>query len=142
MANKRKPHLSWQDKLKASVAPVMKLAPVNIAGMTAGQVMLVPTPRLIDDFIRGIPSGQATDVKLMRQTLAQMHGAEVTCPIYTGFHLRTVAEAACEQHQMGAQLIAITPFWRVLDTKSPTAKKLACGIAFIRERRLAEGLEA
>ena len=141
MARKRKASLSWQDKLRAPDKPVVKHAPVDIAGMRAGQIMLVPTPAMIDAFMREIPKGEAVDVKAMRAALAQRHGAEVTCPIYTGFHLRTVAEAAYEQHLMGAPLADIAPFWRVIDAGTPTAKRLACGIAFVRQRRLAEGLE-
>ena len=43
------------------------------------------------------------------------HGAEVTCPVTIGYHLRTVAEAAHEALERGAALADITPFWRVLN---------------------------
>ena len=59
----------------------------------------------------------------MRKALAGNHDADVTCPITTGFHLRTVAEAAFEDHEEGLPLEAITPVWRVLDKKAPTMKK-------------------
>jgi AraC-like DNA-binding protein len=35
----------------------------------------------------------------------------------------------------------ITPFWRVIGAKTPTARGLACGIDFIHRRRREEGLE-
>jgi hypothetical protein len=140
MAKSRKVPQSWQGKLYASNTVVVKPAPTDIAGMKAGQVMLVPTPQLIEAFVRAIPKGEAMDVKTMRAALATTHRAEVTCPIYTGYHLRTVAEAAYEQHQMGAPLAEIAPFWRVIDVKTPTAKRLACGTEFVRRQRVAEGL--
>ena len=76
----------------------------------------------------------------MRRQLARRYGAEVTCPIVTGFQLRTVAEAAYDAYREGAELSAITPFWRVLDEETPAAKKLACGAAFIKKQRRQEGI--
>jgi hypothetical protein len=65
----------------------------------------------------------------------------VTCPIYTGYHLRTVAEAAREAHARGSRLSDITPVWRILDPTAPTIGKLSAeNAAFIAERRSREGL--
>lgn len=132
---------SWTEKLSAPASVEIKPAPVSIAGMRAGEIMLVPTPKLVDDFIRAIPEGTRTDVKSMRKALAREYGTEVTCPIYTGYHLRTVAEAAHEMLSRGAPLSEITSFWRVLDTKTPTTKRLSFGAAFVAEQRAREGLE-
>jgi len=129
---------SWTEKLNAPAEPVVKPAPVSIAGMRAGQIMLVPTPRMIADFMSAVPSGEAVDVLTMRRQLADRHHAEVTCPIYTGYHLRTVAEAALEAHAAGVPVEAITPFWRVLDEESPTTGRLPNGVAFVATRRAAE----
>ncbi len=129
---------SWTEKLNAPAEPVVKPAPVSIAGMRAGQIMLVPTPRMIADFMSAVPSGEAVDVLTMRRQLAERHQAEVTCPIYTGYHLRTVAEAALEAHAAGMPIEAITPFWRVLDEQSPTTGRLPDGVAFVATRRAAE----
>jgi hypothetical protein len=129
---------SWTEKLSAPTEPVVKPAPISIAGMQAGQIMLVPTARMIADFMSAIPPGQSVDTKAMRRELAVRHHAEVTCPIYTGYHLRTVAEAALEAHAAGVPVDAITPFWRVLDVESPTTGRLPNGIAFVATRRAAE----
>jgi hypothetical protein len=131
---------SWTEKLADPRPHEVKPAPIDIAGMKAGEIMLVPTPRLVDDFIRAIPRGASLDVAGLRKAMAEKHGAEVTCPITTGFHLRTVAEAAFEALSNGARLEAITPFWRVLDERAPTTKKLSFGAALLAERRRAEGL--
>ena len=131
---------TWTEKLNAPAKVEVKPAPVTIAGMQAGEIMLVPTPRLVDDFIRAIPEGSALDVKSMRKMLASQHGAQVTCPIYTGYHLRTVAEAAHEMLEAGSDVSEITPFWRVLDAKTPTTGRLTFGADFVARQRRREGL--
>ena len=133
---------TWTDRLNDSRPHQVKPAPINIAGMKAGEIMLVPTPRIVDGFIRGIPTGQSMDVKTLRQKLARKYKAEVTCPITTGYHLRTVAEAAWEAHQEGAKISEITPFWRVLDEEAPTTSRLACGVDFVIRQRRKEKISA
>jgi hypothetical protein len=132
----------WTDRLNDPRPHEVKPAPINIAGMKAGEIMLVPTARIVDTFIRTIPSGQSMDVKTLRQELARKYKAEVTCPITTGYHLRTVAEAAWEAHQSGARLSEITPFWRVLDEATPTTSRLACGADFVIRQREKEKIAA
>jgi len=124
--------------MNAPAEIVVKPAPVDIAGMRAGQMMLVPTTRLIAEFMAAVPPGRFVTVVAMRAELARRWGAEVTCPIYTGYHLRTVAEAALEAHETGVPVEAITPFWRVLDEASPTTGRLPDGPAFVCRRRAAE----
>ena len=131
---------TWSEKLNSSKRHEVKPAPINIAGMKAGQIMLVPTARIVDDFIKTIPKGVSMDVKTMRAKLARKYKAEVTCPITTGYHLKTIAEAAFEAHQHGAKLREITPIWRVLDESTPTTKRLSYDPAFIMEQRAREGL--
>lgn len=131
---------SWTEKLQSSRPHEVKPAPMDIAGMKKGEIMLIPSPAIVDAFIREIPAGKSMDVKTLRQKLARKYKAEVTCPITTGFHLRTVAEASLEAHQQGAALDEITPFWRVLDEQAPTTAKLSCGAAFVAKRRRQEGL--
>lgn len=131
---------SWSERLADPRQHEVKPAPMDIAGMKKGQIMLVPTAKLVDAFIRGIAKGKSMDVPTLRARLAQRHKAEVTCPITTGFHLRTVAEAAWEAHQRGTPLSNITPFWRVLDAKTPTTGKLSFGAAIVQQQREAEGL--
>ncbi|WP_034472415.1 hypothetical protein [Afipia sp. P52-10] len=131
---------SWTDKFNDPRPHQVKPVPVDIAGMKKGEIMLVPTPKIIDAFIARIPRGQGMDVKTFRAKLARTYKAEVTCPITTAIHLRTVAEMALERHQQGAKLAEVTPFWRVLDERTPVAAKLSCGTAFVKKQRKAEGL--
>jgi hypothetical protein len=131
---------TWTEKFNVPQKPVVKPAPIDIAGMKTGEIMLIPTPRIIDAFIAKIPRGQSMDVKTFRTKLAKRYKAEVTCPITTGFHLRAVAEVALEKLEGGAKISEITPFWRVLDENAPTTAKLSCGVAFVKEQRKAEGI--
>jgi hypothetical protein len=131
---------SWTDKFETSKPHEVKPVPIDIAGMKKGEVMLVPSPRIVADFIAAIPRGNGMDVKTLRDRLARKYKAEVTCPITTGFHLRTVAEAALEARGKGAGIADITPFWRVLDAHAPTTAKLSCGVAFVTKLRKQEGL--
>lgn len=132
--------LSWTDKLNAPKKHEVKPAPINIAGMKAGEIMLVPSAHLIDDFIRQIPTGQFMDIPTLRKKLAQQYQAEVTCPITTGFHLRIVAEAAYESFMAGIPMEQITPIWRVLDATAPTTQKLSYDPSFLYAERQKEGL--
>ncbi|MEK1890914.1 MAG: hypothetical protein AAAB35_25780 [Phyllobacterium sp.] len=131
---------TWTEKLNTDDQHEVKPAPISIAGMKAGEIMLVPTARQIDDFIRALPKGAEMDVRTMRRAMAKEHSAQVTCPITTGFHLRTVAEAAYEAYQRTGDAEAITPFWRVVNVRTPTITKLSFGAAFVLEQRRREGL--
>jgi hypothetical protein len=127
---------TWREKFDDPTPYAIKPAPISIAGMKAGEIMLIPTPRMIDAFVRDLPVGVAMDVKAMRRALAVAHGAQVTCPIYTGHHLRTIAEVACEAVAHGVPLGEVTPFWRVIGVETPLARKLRFGF---RKRPTARG---
>jgi hypothetical protein len=53
---------------------------------------------------------------------------------------RIAAEAALEEMEAGKPADKITPFWRLIDAKSPIAKKLSCGTAFVAKMRKQEGI--
>jgi hypothetical protein len=136
-AYKRK---TWQQKLHDGKAPHVDIVEKDFAGVQTGQKLLIPTPALIDEYIRQIPEGKAVDSATLRNDLAMEHGAEITCPLTTGIFLRIVAEAAHEAYQEGAPLKKITPFWRVIGESSPTAKKLTFGTEFLKAQRRKEGI--
>jgi len=130
---------SWSDKLRDDKPHQVKPVPVNIAGMKKGQVMLVPSARIVDAFIRRLPKGRLLETRELRARLARRYRAEVTCPITMGFILRSLAEAAWEARQAGAAEAVITPVWRVLEDDSLTLKKLPRpAVAFFKARRAAE----
>jgi hypothetical protein len=131
---------SWSEKFNDPRPHQFKPVPKDVAGMKKGEIMLIPTPKIIDAFIAKIPRGQSMDVKTFRAKLARKYKAEATCPVTTGFHLRAVAEVALERWKAGASLAEITPFWRVLDEDAPTTAKLSGGTAFVKKQRRAEGI--
>jgi hypothetical protein len=119
MAYKRK---SWQEKLNIKRKPVIEETLKNFADIKAGQKMLIPTPLIVDAYIRQIPPGQQTTIPTIRKDLAAQFGADATCPITTGIFVRIAAEAAYEEFQEGMPVNQITPFWRVISENSPAAK--------------------
>ncbi|MBX2894474.1 MAG: hypothetical protein KF763_03470 [Cyclobacteriaceae bacterium] len=121
---------------------VVKKLDKDFADMKAGSLMYISNPKTIDAYVRNIPKGKSTDLKTMRNDLAIEHHADVTCPVTTGIFLRIVAEAAHEQFEQGKSIGRITPFWRVIDSKMPLAKKLTFGTQLIREQRKKEKLES
>jgi hypothetical protein len=132
---------NWNDKLADPTPHQVKVMPVTRAGVEKGGRMLLPSVRLIDDFIRAVPKGRAVTNAEMRAALAKRHKADGCCPVYTGYHLRTCAEAAIENHERGVPAAKVTPVWRVLDDQAPTLKKLSArGRAFIEAQRKKERL--
>ena len=133
---------TWQQKLDIDQQPQVKKSDKDFAGIRNGQLMLIPTPRMVDAYIRQIPRGKQVDPQTMRRDLAAENHAEVTCPLTTGIFIRIAAEAAWEQYQKGTPLKQLTPFWRVINEKSPTAKKLSFGTEFLKKMREGERLTA
>lgn len=82
------------------------------------------------------------EVAELRRRLAEKHGADGCCPLTVGIFLRIVAEHAWDELSAGKSLEKVAPFWRVVDPKSPLAKKLRAGAEWIRLQRLAEEPQA
>jgi hypothetical protein len=131
---------TWEEKLNIDRKPEIEKVEKDFGGVKAGQMMLIPTPGLVDAYIRQIPKGMQVDIPSLRKDLAAEYHAEITCPLTTGIFIRIAAEAAYEAYHNGTPLEKITPFWRVIDETSPTAKKLSFGTAFLKQQRKKEGL--
>ena len=131
----------WTAKLHANPEPEVRPMPKDRIGLKKGDLCLLSSARLVDDFVRAIPKGKTVSLLDLRATLARRHKAAGTCPVYLGYHLRTVAEAACEARDRGVPMGKITPVWRVLDSEALTMKKLSPrNAAWIKERRAKESL--
>lgn len=131
---------TWAEKMKPEAKHEIKITDKDFADMPAGHSFLIATPKIVDEYVRSIPKGSVTTIKQMREDLAAEYHTEYTCPVTSGIFLRIVAENAYEELQAGKDVDSIAPFWRIVDPKSPAAKKLACGIDFINEMKKAEGL--
>lgn len=131
---------TWKQKLDGGSPAHVETLEKAFGGVPAGAKMLVATPRLVDDFMRGVPPGEALSVGQMRDALAARHGADITCALSTGIFARIAAEAALDELRAGARASEVTPFWRVVDANSALARKLSCGPEFIEtQRRLEAG---
>tara|TARA_B100001093_G_C26856375_1_gene1027606 strand:- start:3869 stop:4111 length:243 start_codon:yes stop_codon:yes gene_type:complete len=60
--------------------------------MDKGSRMLIPTSKLIQDYIYHCEKGSFWEVQTMRNDLAIKSGADFTCPMTSGIFLRTVCE--------------------------------------------------
>ncbi|MCD6013210.1 MAG: hypothetical protein K0Q79_3072 [Flavipsychrobacter sp.] len=137
MAYKRK---TWHEKLNNNHPEKVEVVDKKFADIPAGASMYIATPKIVDAYIRNIPKGTHTSLQQMRKDLAAEHNAEYCCPITSGIFLRIASEAAYEEVAAGKPLKNITPFWRMIDSKAPVAKKLSFGTDFIKEQRQKEGL--
>lgn len=131
-------HKTWSEKYLTTSKPQVKRIDKKFADIPEGASMLIATPKIVDEYISMIPKGKTADIKTMRSDLAAEYHAEYTCPVTSGIFLRIVAEKAYEEYAQGKK--KITPFWRMIDPKSPAAKKLTFGTDFIRSKRQEEGI--
>ena len=137
MPYKRK---TWTEKMKHGAKPQIEKTGKPFADIPENAKMLIATPDIVDAYIRNIPKGHSTSLQQMRKDLAAEYHADYTCPITSGIFLRIVAEHAYEEYKQGKPASKITPFWRMIDNQSPTAKKLSFGMDFVTEQRRKEGL--
>ena len=126
---------TWAEKLAAGKPPHVVVLEKPFAGVAAGQRLAIASPQAVQDFVRAVPVGQTRTVAQMREALATHLKADACCPTTSSIFLRIVAEAALEDIAAGRKPAKVTPFWRVVDHKSPLAKKLSCGPDFVLHMR-------
>lgn len=131
---------TWLEKYNSDRPHQVKVIDKKFADMPEGTKMFIATPKIVDAYVNHIPFGVEVDIKTMRKDLAAEYDAEMTCPVTTSIFLRIASEVALEKLNNGESLEKITPFWRVVNSKSPLAKKLSCGVDFIRNQRAKENL--
>ncbi|MFM8348463.1 MAG: hypothetical protein ACKORJ_13315 [Bacteroidota bacterium] len=132
---------SWVEKRDTGRKPVIKVLQTDFADMRKGQRMLIPTPQLVDAYIRHIRKGKTGSLVSMRRDLAAEHHADVCCPVTSGIFVRIAAEAAWEELQEGKPEKAITPFWRMIGPGSPAFSKLTFGTDYLIRQRHKEHLD-
>ena len=137
MAYRRK---TWREKRELDKPPKRVRLGGDFAGIPAGQLMLVATPRLVDDYLRRIPRGEVRSIERLRRELARRQRCDATCPVSLSIFLRICAEAAWEELEAGASIEAIAPFWRVIEPDSKIARKLRADPQFIARQRELEGV--
>lgn len=123
----------WQEKFNKNHEQKIKVLQKKFGKMLPDEKMLISTPESIYDFISNIPKGKFISVNEMRELLAKKASADGTCHLTTGIFLRIAIEYSLESN-LGL------PFWRVIDYKSNLAKKLSCGIEFIKNNQIKENI--
>jgi len=138
MKTKFSSRTSWRAKLEKTQEPRLVSVPPKMSRFGSG-MMLIPTPKLVDELIRKIPRGKLATVSELRRKLAADFKADVTCPLTTGIFVRIAAEAAEEDRAQGRQ--RITPYWRVVKDDGTFNPKLPGGVAAQTRTLRAEGFE-
>jgi len=136
MARARK---TWHEKLENPVPGLPKVCevPDKWVKMMGGRQILVPTPKMVDDYVRTVPERRLVTVGQIRRRLAGPFRADSTCPMTMGIFLRIISEAAEEDRQAGKE--AITPYWRVVKDDGSLNPKFPGGVDGHTERLQAEG---
>ncbi|MBL8067027.1 MAG: hypothetical protein JNM28_01120 [Armatimonadetes bacterium] len=129
---------TWAQKMESGGDPEIETAAKDFSWVKAGTRILILNPRIVRDRVAKLGVGEFKTPAELREEWAGEYGADMTCPLTVGIFLRIVSEAAWDEHLAGAPLDSVTPFWRVVDPKSPLAKKLRCGQEFLAEMRARE----
>jgi alkylated DNA nucleotide flippase Atl1 len=129
---------SWRAKLEKPQEPRLVAVPAKMSRFGNG-MMLIPTPKLVDELIRKIPKGKLATVSELRRKLAADFKADVTCPLTTGIFVRIAAEAAEEDREQGRK--RVTPYWRVVKDDGSFNPKLPGGVAQQTRTLRAEGFD-
>jgi hypothetical protein len=136
MAKARK---SWREKLENPVAGLPKVCevPDKWVKTMGGRHILVPTPMMVDEYVRTVPRRKLVTVGQIRQRLARPFRADSTCPMTTGIFLRIISEAAEEDRQAGRK--RITPYWRVVKDDGSLNPKFPGGVEAHADKLKEEG---
>jgi hypothetical protein len=128
---------SFREKMDNPNLPKLVAVPPKWRERYGKGTMLVPSPREVDDLIRKVPRGRLTTVSQLRDSLANTHGANVTCPLTTGIFVWLAAQAAEEAAREGKH--RITPYWRVVKDDGSLNPKFPGGVRHQAELLEAEG---
>ena len=129
MAKTPKEHLNADKKVKKI------LMEKDFAGIKKGEMMLVATPQIVDQYIKKIPYGKTKTIQKLRSELARRRGCDASCPVSTSIFIRISAQVAIEDLNDGEDTSNITPFWRVLTSKDKISKKLDIDLKWLDLQR-------
>ena len=122
---------TWIEKREVEKQHQVKANPKTFADMPAGCMMLIPTPKIVDKYVKQIDRGNFVYSKKLRKSMALDYKSDNSCPLVTSISLRIISEAAYEEYELVTKPEEITPFWRAVEPYSKLADKLTCGIDFI-----------
>lgn len=130
--------VNFQERYDQAGPSYTKVNDKKFADLDAGTTVLIPSPQDIESVINELEHGEVIDLSELRRRLAHRHGADGSCPVMTGMHLRVVAELAFDALDAGVPVDDVVPIWRAVAPASTPAKKRPGGADRIRTLRAAE----
>ena len=125
---------TWAEKMNAKPAHHVVLEK-DFAGIPKGAKLHISSPVEIAAELRKIPPGSILSIQAFRRRLAEKNKCDATCPVSTSIFLRIVAEHTWEEFNSSSSTQDLAPFWRVVESSSPMAKKLNFDSAWIDLQR-------
>ncbi len=129
---------TWKEKLHDSkdLPKVVELTGKQAEKWGEG-TMAIPSPLEVDEIMRKVPKGKLITINIIRQKIAEKHGATIGCPVTTGIFAWIAAHAAEEAKAEGKK--RITPWWRTLKEGGVLNPKYPGGVQKQMELLEAEG---
>jgi hypothetical protein len=121
---------SWAEKMETK-PPHQVILEKDFAGIPKGSKLHISCPVEVAEELKTIPPGTAMSLQAFRKRLAEKNNCDATCPVSTSIFLRTVAEYSWEEYNRTGSTLNLAPFWRVVESNSPMAKKLSFDPAWI-----------
>lgn len=129
---------SWRDKLAGYKSlPSVKPIPPAMRKSRGEGTIATPSPREVEEAMRGVPAGRLATVFGIGQAIADSHRATIGCTVTTAIFASMVAQAADEEERAGAA--EVTPYWRTLKVGGELNPKYPGGIERLMQRLEAEG---
>ena len=125
---------TWAEKMKAK-PPHHVVLDKDFAGIPKGSKLHISSPEEIAAELKTIPPGSILSIQAFRRRLAEKNKCDATCPVSTSIFLRIVAEHTWEEFNSSSSTQDLAPFWRVVKSSSPMAKKLNFDSAWIDLQR-------
>jgi hypothetical protein len=129
---------SAKEQLNADKKEKLVLLDKDFAGIKAGQMLFVGTPKIIEQYINQIPFGETRTITRLRNELARKWKADAACPVSTSIFIRVVAQAAIDELNEGKDISKVTPFWRLLSSDDKITKKLTIDSTWVDTQRKME----
>ena len=123
---------TWAEKMKAK-PPHHVVLDKDFAGIPKGAKLHISSPEEIAAELKTIPPGSFMSIQAFRRRLAEKNKCD--CPVSTSIFLRIVAEHTWEEFNSSSSKQDLAPFWRVVESSSPMAKKLNFDSAWIDLQR-------
>ena len=121
---------TWAEKMKAK-PPHHVILDKDFAGIPKGAKLHISCPVEVAEELKNITPGSIISIQAFRRRLAEKNNCDATCPVSTSIFLRIVAEHTWEEFSRTGSTEDLAPFWRVVESSSPMAKKLNFDSAWI-----------